>query len=74
MIYLREMVAPALFGIILCVVLYFTSLLPISIPFVAMVVKGMVGVTFSVFYVQLLGYYDVLTFLLKGLKKVHILK
>ena len=74
MIYLREMVAPALFGIILCVVLYFTSLLPISIPFVAMVVKGMVGVTFSVLYVQLLGYYDVFTFLRKGLKKLHILK
>ena len=73
-VWLQHMVAPAVFGIFLCVVLYTTSFLPISISFVAMVVKGIVGITFSVLYVQLFGYYDVFAFLRKGLKKVHILK
>lgn len=73
-VWLQHMVAPAVFGIFLCVVLYITSFLPISIPFVAMVVKGIVGITFSVLYIQLFGYYDVFAFLRKGLKKVHILK
>lgn len=74
LIYLREMIAPSIFAVFLCVALYFTSLLPISIPIVAMIVKGMVGVTFSILYVQVLGYYDVFAFLRKALKKAHILK
>lgn len=73
-VWLRHMVAPAIFGVVICVVLYLTSLLPISVPFVAMVVKCFVGGIFSVLYVQLLGYYNVFSLLRKGLVKIHIIK
>ena len=74
LIYLQKMVAPAIFGVVLCIVLYFTSLIPVTIPIVAMLIKGVVGVAFSIFYIQFLGYYDVFAMLRKGLVKVHILK
>lgn len=73
-VWLQYMVAPAIFSVAICVVLYFTSLLPISIPFVAMMVKGFVGIVFSVFYIQLLGYYNIFAVLRKSLVKIHILK
>lgn len=74
LIYLQKMVAPAIFGVVLCIVLYFISLIPVTIPIVAMLIKGVVGVAFSIFYIQFLGYYDVFAMLRKGLVKVHILK
>ena len=74
LIYLQKMVAPAIFGVVLCIVLYFTSLIPVTIPIVAILIKGVVGVAFSIFYIQFLGYYDVFAMLRKGLVKVHILK
>ena len=73
-LYLQKMVAPAIFGVVLCIVLYFISLIPVTIPIVAMLIKGVVGVAFSIFYIQFLGYYDVFAMLRKGLVKVHILK
>ncbi len=70
--YLRLMASPALMAMLLAVVLYLTSLLPIGIPFLAMVVKGIVGVTLSVLYVQMLGYYDVFALINKALVKIHV--
>lgn len=49
LIYLQKMVAPAIFGVVLCIVLYFISLIPVTIPIVAMLIKGVVGVAFSIF-------------------------
>lgn len=73
-VWLRNMIAPVLFAVAICIVLFLTSLLPISIPFVAMLVKGVVGIAFSVLYIQILGYYNIFAVLRKALVKIHIVK
>ena len=74
LIYLRNMIAPTLFAVVLCVVLYLSSLVPISVPFVAMLWKASIGCVFSVLYIQLLGYYDVFSMIKKMLVKLHLKK
>ncbi len=74
LVWLKNMMSPAIFCIFLCVALYLTSLLPISNHFVSLSVKCFVGGVFSVLYIQLLGYYNVFAMLRKGLAKVHFLK
>ena len=73
-VYLRNMVAPALFAVALSFVLYLSSLVPISVPFVAMLWKASIGCVFSVLYIQLLGFYDVFAMIKKILVKFHLKK
>lgn len=73
-IYLKNMIAPGIFAIALCLILYLSTLIPISQPLLAMIVKGGIGTLFSIAYIQIFGYYDMIKFIHKALVRVKLLK
>lgn len=68
--YLRNMIAPGLFAVVLSLVLWLATFVEITIPFAALCFKTAVGLIFSVAYIQILGYYDVVSFIKKALDKI----
>lgn len=68
-VYLKSMAAPACFWLALSLILFLTSLIPIHIAILSLLLKTVVGVAFSIGYIQLLGYYDVINMLRRGFAK-----
>lgn len=70
-IYLKAMLAPALFGIVLCIVMQASTLIEYGNPFVSMVTKSSICAVTSVLYIQLLGYYDIISIVKSIIHKLN---